>query len=180
MNKKQVAVLLCRALAIIALIQAVKFVQVALFPLSATEQMPLNIRILTVAASIAPLLLSILLALVLWVFAESLANHMVMDDNEESDSKTGSADWQTIAFSVLGLFILTDAIPDLMGAILNSLFAKQERFYSHELYNRYVVQIAVDFLKFAIGAGLLFGAGGLAGLIKKVRAVGINTKDGNE
>lgn len=171
MSKKQIAILACRILAIFAFMQAFSFTQLVAFQVDAAAQMPEG-RGLSTLSAIAPVVLLILFAVLLWVFAEGLAQLMIVDDNGAAEAKIVSEEFQIIGFSVLGLFLLVRAIPEFTGNLLNYiLIEKQLLFRGNSM--RLLIQFSVDILKIILGLGLLFGARGLAGLIKTFRTMGL-------
>lgn len=122
---------------------------------------------LMAASLVAPIVLPLLFACVLWLGADRLAQrvaHEVGADSPPSDEAL-----QELAFSIIGVFILAVAIPAVSKLV----------YYYWQLSTPGGVQVGTDVerraaiievtVHIAVGLWLLLGAAGLASLLRRLR-----------
>ncbi len=85
-------------------------------------------------------------------------------------SRVGARQLQAIAFSVVGLFLLARAIPDIAHAVAALSFTSPE--YRDQIQRVTKPQVVGLSVQVVLGLGLLFGARGLAGIAQTVRTAG--------
>ena len=111
----------------------------------------------------------------LWHWSVPLANLMVRDCSADSiagESLSFEA-VQVAAVSLLGLFVLTAAVPDLIGLITTWLFPKLNPPYTYDHGNPKAIIPVVKFAelgtRLVIGFWLLLGSRGIIGTIRALR-----------
>jgi hypothetical protein len=86
-------------------------------------------------------------------------------------------EWQAIAFSSVGLFVLVSALPKI-GAELYRTYLTNEAFgippLTHVAQKAYRFRIALEAV---FGMGLLLAGGALAGLLARFREVGLPPRE---
>jgi len=107
----------------------------------------------------------------LWVLADKLAGRMVAPaPAPPPKSRVGARQLQAIAFSVVGLFLLARAIPDIAHAVTAFAFTSSEHRDRIQMVSKpQAVGLGVQVVP---GLGLLFGGRGLAGIVQTVRTAG--------
>lgn len=123
--------------------------------------------LLLVASLLAPIVLPLVLGGALWYRADALAQRLFTEPSTATPPSIEAL--QVLAFSVIGLFILGLAIPDLTKLA----------YYYWQLSTPGGVQIGGDIerraalietlVQVVLGFWLLFGATGVANLLRKVR-----------
>ena len=175
MTTKQVAVLCCKVLSLQIIFSNV-------------QAMAMNVssQVFTPGQEFAPLviisfainLMTFVIGLGLWIYAEGVAAKMVTPTDSESPSPplTISSDQaQAIAFSVVGLSILVHAIPQIAGLAGN--FAIKDRLgnfsYTDSMRFEHLVVYLVEMMA---GFWLLLGSQGLVGIVNFLREAGLKGK----
>ena len=135
-----------------------------------------NISILSfVFASIAPFFLLLIIAIVLWVFTNRILKYLLPEDlDNTSESKINLDDIQYIAFSIIGILILTNALPQIFNLIPNIIRYNEISSHLHtpQFKTEVIFSIVENVAKLIIGFILIFGSKGLTGLLKKIRELG--------
>lgn len=178
MNIKFFAILAIRILAIYVIVQALKnlpmFVSSSQMIVQLRDpfavQEGLNLPILI--AGFVPFFVLTFIALLLWLKADAFVSFIgkkIPRFDDGSDNEQLSASIQITAFSVVGLVVIVNTIPQLFHVIpswiltgdqygMNDLAKTQTTMYTIGL----VVQIGIGFY-------LFIGSKGLAGILRKVR-----------
>lgn len=148
MTTRHIAQLCCKALGVYALIFALATLQY-MIPLyfSGSYRAPW----LYMIGTSLPSILLVALAAFLWLKADALSSLMVPDQGVPNvTSRLSAVEIKKIAYSVLGLFILSDAIPQLTGVFF--LLAPED---PSPQTGRFLWEKIVEVLvKAAIGFGL--------------------------
>lgn len=118
---------------------------------------------------------SIVLSFLLWLYPGMLARLAAgRASREVLESPIAPMDLQFIAFSVLGI---TFAMKGLIGLVAILFRVALSAHLSGEAFQRFLWQngasTLVQFIQFAIGIGLIFGARGLIGLLHRLRERGL-------
>ena len=134
------------------------------------------------SSNVVTIVLLLCFAAILWVGAERIARLMVADKgNLAVEVKLAGEDLQTIGFSVIGLFVLIQGVPHLAGTLFSYWFMEKGMPVSQPMTSDMKVQIGIAAVQVLLGAGLLFGARSLAGLLRTVRRAGLeNSRDDAE
>ncbi len=121
-------------------------------------------------------------AIVLWRYADKIADHMIGDAavEEENTAKINYDALQVIAFSVVGLLALVDGIPDFLKSLADIIGLRALEIPGIITYNRsftldMLPQLIGNIVKIALGFWLLLGAKGIKRLIALTRG-GIEDK----
>lgn len=123
------------------------------------------------AALIGVVIIPVALALVLWFLPLTIAHKILprMAGGTEP-SQAGPAEYQAVAFSVLGMWVLAEQLPSLfywLGLVIYMHGQEADLLTARE-YGRIASTAAALF----IGFWLLFGARGIVGLLRAARAAG--------
>ena len=178
MSKREIAILACKIISIYTLIKAISTYPLLYnsfifwFHNQNQEQISIIKFIVFLIAQFAPLVVLLLFTIALWFFAERISLRMI----KGADSSSIELNVQSIAFSIVGLIIVAQAIPDL-GRVFFSLL------YKAKLYSDISPGVRQDIwsadawghmasatLRIAIGLWLLLGSYSFARMIKKIRA----------
>ncbi len=158
MTKREIAILSFKVLSLYTVIRVIDQLQYV-FYLFANE--PVLENLLT---KIIPPLLLILCAALLWFLAPFLASSVFKSVAVENESVASLVDIQTVAFTVVGLFLLASALPELVNALIISFTlwvvgSKQALIHT----------IILLFLKVGLGLWLLFRSRGLVNFLRSVQ-----------
>jgi hypothetical protein len=169
MTSRGIAVLAFRVLALLAVLAAIGPgarilpTMVLTWPYDSERGSPL----LMAASLVAPIVLPLVFAGVLWLGADRLAQKVIHDAGAATSLSYEAL--QGLAFSVIGVFILALAIPDLAKLV----------YYYWQLTVPGGVQVGTDVdrkaavigttVHLAVGLWLLFGTAGLANLLRRMR-----------
>lgn len=116
-------------------------------------------------------------AILLWIFADKLSKAIVKDGPENIENN--EIDYQKIAiiaFTVIGLFVLTKAVPELVRiSILDNLLVSSQLGYKEtKPHMDTIARIIGETIKVGLGLWLLLGAKGIFNGIKGLRNLGLN------
>jgi len=117
----------------------------------------------------------LLIAILLWRSPLTVASKLIPQTDAGTKPKAlGEVEAQVIAFSILGLWLLVSAIPDIFYWVTYVYRIKSIGFggVRTELTPQYIAGIASTIAELVLGAWLLFGSRGLVGLIRKFRYAG--------
>ena len=125
----------------------------------------------------------LLVALLLWFFSSRLANMVWegQDDNMPIPDGFSLSEIQVTAISILGLAILSDAIPSLFNLIITNIFPKSNPRYVYtlEMSGKFEAQIPIaDYasvgIKILFGLWFLLGSHGIVNAVTKLWQKGKN------
>jgi hypothetical protein len=166
MTKKEIVVLVLRLSSLAFIFYTLNRAAITLTDWQKTANAGLMIGLIMV---IVPLIIAVFT----WLFAYQLANIFVPTVTEEpSESRWEREQIEATAFTIIGLFILTYAIPDTFYWLS---FLYQSSMLNIEvtlLGPEFVAPIFTTAIELIIGFWLLLGAKGLAEFLKKVRVAG--------
>jgi hypothetical protein len=117
----------------------------------------------------------LLVGLGLWIFSPSIADFITKDLSEttQSSEEFTLGRVQVVAVSLVGVFVLSSAIPDLVGLIVSYLFPRTNPRYEALLSvmgkmkaEIPVVDIVKTAVKLGLGFWLLLGANGIVGIVR--------------
>jgi hypothetical protein len=118
-------------------------------------------------------LFPLLAAMLLWLFPLTVAAKLIPDINAKEASKTsGSGEWEVVAFSVLGLWVLTSAIPDAFHWATFVYVLNSSEMGRMALSPDNIGNIVATVVELVVGFWLLFGSKGLIGLVRYLRYAG--------
>jgi hypothetical protein len=137
--------------------------------------------------SIIPWLLNgtmtILAAVLLWIFADKISTIIVKDIPESVDKNELNINIiTTIAFTLVGLIVLTNAIPDTVRMIFQHYLnlASQLNFKETGMYADSLARIAGEAVQVGLGIWLLLGSKGIFSVIKGLRNIGLDRIESKE
>jgi hypothetical protein len=130
-------------------------------------------KIAVLMPTVIPLLLMLLFAWFLWTRADFLSRTMFKDDAAIVKPGVESSDLQVIGFSIVGVFVLADALPRLSEQVLNYWLINRHSYYNQQIPVQFKIRLIVSVVEFLLGFVLLFGSRGLAGLLRIVQQAGV-------
>ncbi len=160
MKKSEIAILSFKVLSIYAVIQSIYQVYNFLYFLSYQKQLETGEKYNLLLAFI-PSLLMILCAIILWFGAPILASKIFKDDKQKIDTSSSYGNLQSVAFSVVGLFLLSTSLPAVVEVVLVTLVASDTT-NSIGALTPAIVEII---LKVTLGTWLLFGSQGFVNFL---------------
>ena len=122
MKKHEIAILSFKVLSIYAVIQSIYQVYNFLYFLAYQKHLDNADKYNLLIASV-PSILMILCAIILWFGSPLLASKIFRDNDRGFEIKSTIKDIQRVAFSVVGLFLLSTSLPAVVGG-LSQLAAK--------------------------------------------------------
>lgn len=178
MKKTEIAFLAMRILAIYVLYRAFDRLIIDVYQVFIQVIMP-NGDLRLIITGFIPICLYVLLGVLLWVYSEKIAHHLLMNVNDhEGNTCINAKEIQVIAYSVLGLLVLANSLPELLNKTANAIIIQDSLLAapSHIKMGTYLSLIE-EAIQCAIGLVLLLGAKGLAGLLQIIREAGTTKKD---
>jgi hypothetical protein len=178
MQKKDIAIIAVRLLALYILLMTVEALPtyVSLFGWGAGAD---SFSRAMVISSIIAGVLNLIIGIGLWFYSTSLANLITKDLPPSSSSKKEFtlASVQTVAVSLIGVFILSSAIPAFFEIIISYIFPASNPSYTRTLGigDKWKVEIPVTTLvrialKLGLGFWFLLGANGIVTAIREIWA----------
>jgi len=159
MTKREIAILSFKILSIYAFIKVIDNVYYTLGSITSTEDHGANLVLI-----IAPQLLLVLCGILLWYIAPRLATSVFKSSSIENEPNASLSDIQTVAFSVVGIFLLAISIPELVSIIVvyNTMWVAG----SKEILIKGIIVLSI---KIILGLWLLLGSRGLVKFIRSTR-----------
>lgn len=177
MNAKAAASIAVKVLAIFTFIKFVTYLQSVYGFIDMVKHQPSNISVgLRVVSMIYPILLLLVVSIFLWLYSDKLSDHMVKNLAVNEETKISYEDLQIVAFSVVGLFLVVNSLPELINAAINMKMLESQRMM--QPMNMRMTQLVGTGLKVLIGFWLLVGSQGIVGLIRTLRTAGLKNEDG--
>jgi hypothetical protein len=161
-TKQEVASLACKILGLYGIINGLAggiFDEISIIQLGSNRTLQ-RIEVLTF---LAPFLVGI----VLWCFSETIANKMVFSSEKINKNNSLTAmEIQVIAFSILGLFFIGNALPKTVSTVY-ILFAIEGFRIDAPSYTQQLIEVG---LQLVIGLGLLLGTQRLILINKAIKS----------
>lgn len=168
MQKEEIVGLAVRLFAIFLGFHTVRYVLSLIPYLSSSSANHIGVAFL-----ISLVVISSLVITLLWLFPLTIAAKLIPSfepkDRPEPLCVEGV---QVVAFSVMGLWVLTTAIPDAFYWIVLAYRVKHADLESASLSTEQVAYIFSTAVELIIGLWLLFGSQGLVGVIRRIRYAG--------
>lgn len=168
MRKEQVVGLALRLFAIFLLMQALRQAA-ALIPYladSATGRVGLGVVLVSTLVPVA-------IAAFLWLLPLTIATKLIPGVNAKEPRSTLTAtEIASVAFPILGLWVLTSAIPDMFYWATFAYIVKSSNVGRPELSPENIGNIVATGVELLIGFWLLLSSKGVVGLLKRLRYAG--------
>jgi hypothetical protein len=176
MHKKDIAIVAIRLLAIYIIIMAISALPHYLgmfLSLSSSDAFGKSSLLGMLAAS----LVHILIGFGLWFYSQPIATLVIKDLPEDIPANTESRlnNIQSVAVSILGLFVLSSAIPSMakLIVIVISPSSSIEYGYSIDALGRHsnnipFAELAKQIVSFCLGLWFFFGSRGIVAFIKTI------------
>lgn len=187
MTQREIARLCCKVLAVYAFISSLQVIGGMLLYIGTLLSMSdsfMNTLTTVVGAIVGPLL-SVVFAILLWknagIVAAWMTGHNLQDSMDEPDSfriQASLRDVHTIAFSILGVWVLLGIIPDAADLISRIIFSESDQaalIGSNVLTRGVSYGLVMIFFRLVIGVWLLFGAKNLVRFLHKIRTIGLES-----
>jgi hypothetical protein len=159
MSKDDVVVLTLRLSSIIIFLSALSKVPSTLANWA-------NVGEVSVVSILVMIVLPALIAIILWIYAYSLAKVFVSPTPTTAiESKWSLSDVETTAFTIIGIYVLTSAIPDAFYML--SFIIQASAFGASKTEPGFVPRYIYTGTQLFIGFWLLFGAKGLHDFLRK-------------
>lgn len=174
MNYRILSKMSCRIISIYAFVKFIMFFQsyFYVFYQNSRNQIEQNNVLMFL-----PFFSLLFLSIILWVYADKISQFMVKESENSRDIvKLDYVKLQAISFSVVGVVILTNSIPEIIKTVLNIKLLISKQLVDRVLIT-YKTQMIGYGIKIIMGLWLLFGASGIVGLIKTLRTVGVEGPD---
>ncbi len=163
MKKTEIAILSFKVLSIYAVIQSLYQVYNFLYFLSYQKQLEAGEKYNLLLASV-PSLLMILCAIILWFGSPLLANKIFENNEFKVESPSSYENFQSVAFSVVGLFLLSTSLPAVVEIVLVALMTTDTKNNFASLAPT-IIEIS---LKVALGTWLLLGSRGFVNFLTRL------------
>ena len=165
MQKVQIVGIAVRLFAIFLFLYTVRYAS-GLLPRAAASP-PDNVSLLFIFV-IA--LFPILAAILLWFFPLTVATKIVPNIKKEiKASSLNASEIEAVAFSVMGLWVLTFAIPDVFYWVTFAFLLKNIEVGNLHLTPDNVASIVTTVVELVIGFWLLLGSRGILGIVRRFR-----------
>ena len=178
MSRHDWARLACRGLGIWAFVEAVSRIDTlvaGLWAIFASKERTQDFPVALGLIYILPMLLTLGLAFLLWFKADWLANRILPGQLESAgDSRIELPGAECLAFSILGIFVLTTGLKSAItkiGSLLTYDQITNQRLVVADA--RWCVQLLAYLVEISIGALLIFQPSGVAYLLRRIRTAGL-------
>ena len=161
MKKGDIAVLSFKVLSIYAVIQSIYQIYNFIYYLSYRNQLDSGEKYNLLLASV-PAVLLILCAAILWFGSPVIADKIFKDGQTEIKTSSSIEDIQCVAFSVVGIFLLSTSLPAFVEVVLVMQMASEVNDSSGSMTPT-IIEIL---LKVGLGTWLLFGNRGFVNFLK--------------
>jgi len=112
-------------------------------------------------------------AIFLWFFPLAVATKLIPDvGNASVQAPMGAEELEVVAYSVVGLWVLTAALPDALYWAVLYYRAKADPAMSPNLPPASIAAMLLTGGKLVLGIWLMLGSRGLVGLIRRIRYAG--------
>ncbi len=162
MTKKEIAMLSFKVLSLYAFLKAIDKLSTAIYYAYRVDE----IGVPFVMVYIAPMLLFVLCGGLLWFLSPLLASSISKSTDHEDNSAASLFDIQSVAFSIVGLYMIADSLPHIVrSTIWHFTSDSLSMGKSSPLFG----DVAGSLVEIAIGLWLLFGSRGLVNFITAMR-----------
>lgn len=179
LNEKNIANIACKVLSIYVIVLGIKQISY-LLSISLSGYLSLGFNrgtiIQAIFISILPSIILVAIGLILWIKSKKISSHMICENInlETSTTSINVYELQSAAFSIVGIIILINLIPDV-GALISKQAFFSSNYISKETIYRFEIKVSITemIIRFIIGLLLLFRSKGLVGFIKNLQHAGL-------
>lgn len=172
MNEKNIANIACKVLSIYVIVLGIKQISY-LLSISLSGYLSLgfdrDIIIHAIFISILPSIILIAIGLILWIKSKKISSYMICENEsiEANEKRINVYKLQSAAFSIIGIVILINLIPDI-GNLISNLAVLSGKSIPKETIFRFEIKVSLTeiIIRFIIGLLLLFKSEGLTGFIR--------------
>ena len=125
---------------------------------------------------VSPMALLLLLAGFLWSQADYIAAKLVGERDESMMPIAVDQNAQSLAFSVLGAYVLTLTLPRLAQLLVKAWNISSQDATLHQDWTGFAPNLVYTFIEIALALWLVFGARGLVNLLANIRHLGRDTQ----
>lgn len=112
-------------------------------------------------------------AIFLWFFPLAVATKLIPDMKTASvPTPIGGQELEVVAFSVVGLWVLTAALPDALYWVVLYFRIKVDAAMPPDLPSQSIAAMLLTGGKLVLGTWLVLGSKGLVGLLRRIRYAG--------
>lgn len=180
LNEKNIANIACKVLSIYIIVLGIKHISF-LLSVSLSGYISLGFNkstiIQAVFISILPSIILIVAGLILWIKSAKISSHMICDNESIETNKTSINFYQlqSAAFSIVGIIILINLIPDI-GSLISKLAFFTGDYIPKQTIYRFEIKVSITemIIRFIIGLLLLLKSKGLVGFIKNLQHAGLD------
>ena len=173
MKKRDIASLALKLLGIYAFIVSISMLQSIVFVISRFIHTQEANLLTSIIGFLIPLILMITFGIYLLKASDKLSNRIFTGiENNNSTMKLSSHDVQAIAFSIIGVFLITNVIPKLFQKIaqLLSLVSIQDRVLLKTVGQRLSEDLLEMIIQLILGLYLFLGGKGISKLWHKIQS----------
>jgi len=180
---RDLAVTACKILSLFTVVLALKSVNMPVtWPVAIMNDPARSVSVLLIITVFMPTLIFLILAGLFWFKAGNIAGRMVSSggDGAVENRLFNFKEVQILAFSVVGVLVLADALPVLavFSANLVMMLTSNPTFDLKKMIAlNFIPQGAGLAVRLAIGIWLLLGAKGLCVFLKNIREAGLVKKN---
>lgn len=167
MSNREISSLACKILAVFLMIQGISAIANVLTYYIASP----NLGVERASNIIAPLIFYVLGGVLLWIFSNKLSIIMAKDETPSEfteHSRITAGDLQRISFSVIGLYFIGSAIPQLITVLANFYSIDKQDFPISLLPN-----VIGSLSRLILGLVIFLGSQGLVNFLKALREAGV-------
>lgn len=176
MTYKKLTFIGCKLIALFYLIRFVSFLPSDVVNIIYALRNGTGQTLISMLAMSAVIYLSILVSILLWIFADKIST-LIAGKSEEPivEMKHDYKKLQYIAFATVGLITVVSVIPQLATSIYQFRFYTSQHLLipGDKNYITMQMKIVENVLRFVLGLWLTMGSKGLVNAINKLRTAGI-------
>jgi hypothetical protein len=130
-------------------------------------------EMLLLIAFVTPTILILFFSIWIWRNADWLASKLLPEPEVSTGESTlNASDLQIVAFSVVGLLVIVEALPQISSIVLEYMYRTEVAGSRQSVTPILGRPLVLGIIKLLLGVGLLFGARGLAGFLRTLRTAG--------
>ena len=174
MTKKEVASLALKLLGLYAFIVSISMLQTIVFAIRTSIQTHTMNLLIIIIGVLIPLILMITFGIYLIKTSDKLSNKIFTGiENDNKAIKLSLSAVQSIAFSVIGVFLITNAIPKLFQKIAQLLLLAliQERVLLENVRQRLAENLLEIIIQLILGFYLFLGSESISKLWRKIHSM---------